>query len=100
MFLGKCRSSLIRLDLVVLLLIPDLAAARPRPFQPRPLDLHARVGAIEALLVPGDRVPVRHSDLLERQEGFDGSANSPHAQVLLLGGESKVEEWHYTQGFR
>lgn len=57
-------SSLNHFDSVVLLLVPNLAAARPRPLQPRALDLHACRCAVPAVLLPGHGIFVGHPDLL------------------------------------
>ena len=84
--------------LVFLLFIPDMAAARPRPLQSGPLDIHARARADAALLVPGDRVPQRHTDLLEREACLYGPADRAHAQVLLLGGEPTQQKRHHAKG--
>lgn len=92
--------SLINLDSVVLLLVPDLAAPRSRPVQSGVVDLHAGYGAIALVFVPRYGVPLRHTDLFEREEGLHRSADGTYAQVLLLGGESEGEERNHTEGIR
>lgn len=47
-------SSLNHFDSVVLLLVPHLAAVRPRAVQPGPLDLYSGTSTDEAVLVPRD----------------------------------------------
>lgn len=93
-------SSLIHLDLVVLLLVPHMAAARPRPLQPRAVDLHPGPGPVEALLLPRHGVPLRHADLLQREAGLHRLADRSHAEVLLLGCESEGEERDHAEGTR
>lgn len=87
-----------QLRLALLFLVSDVAAARPRPLQSRPMDLHARQRAGASLLVPGHRIPQRHPDLQQCATCQHGSPDRAHAQVLLLGGESACEERHCAQG--
>lgn len=98
--MGKYRGSVNHLDLVVLLFILDLAAARPRSLQPRPVDIHSRLGADQAVLLSGNGVLVRHADLFECQEGVDGVADGAHPEVLLLGHQPQVQEWNIAKGNR
>lgn len=63
-----------------------MAAPGPCALQSGAVDLHARAGAIEALLVSGHRVPIGHANLFERPARLHRAADGPHAQVLLLGG--------------
>lgn len=75
-----------------------MAAAGPRPVQPGAVDLHAGPRTDASLLLPGDRVPQRHADLLEREARLHRAADGPHAQVLLLGGEPSKQKWYNTKG--
>ena len=52
----------------------------------------------EAVLVPGDRVPVGHADLLERAARLDRPADDAHAQVLLLDRQPAGPHWDRPQG--
>lgn len=70
---------------VVLLLVPDVAAARSRPVQPGSLDLHTGARTVAPLLLSRDRVPLGHADLQQRAEGQHSPADGAHTQVLLLG---------------
>lgn len=91
-------SSLIHLDLVILLLVPDMAAARPRALQSRPVDLHTGSCPIEIVLLSCHGIPVGHTDLLKCSPSVHSSADSSHVEVLLLGGESQSKKWNNTKG--
>lgn len=87
-------SSLIHLDLVVLLLVPHMAAARPCALQSCSVDLHTSTSTVKIVFVSGNRVPFGHSDLFQCSSGVHCSTNCPYVEVLLLGGESSGEEWN------
>lgn len=75
-----------------------MAATGSRVVQPSALDLHSGARPDAALLLPGHRVPQRHADLLEREARLHRTADGPHAQVLLLGGEPSKQKWYHTKG--
>lgn len=75
-----------------------MAAAGPCPLQSSVVDLHAGECPGEAVLLPGHRVPVGHADLQQCAAGEHGPPDGAHSEVLLLGGESKGKERHYTKG--
>lgn len=54
------------------------SAPRSHTVQPRPVDIHADPRADPTLHVPGNRVPLRHSNLLERTAGVYRTANRPY----------------------
>lgn len=81
-------NSLIHFDLVVLLLVPHMAAARPCSLQSRIMDLHTSSSTIKIVLLSRYGISFGHTDLFQRSSCVYGVANCPHVEILLLGGES------------
>ena len=72
-------SSFIHLDLVVLLLVPHLAASRSRPLQSGAVGPHESNGSSKTIQLSLVGIPFGYTNLLEREKSVDRTSDYTHS---------------------